>query len=137
MYDASVKTTGPSINECLNPGPKFYQRILNILTRFHVHQVAVTADAEKAFLMVSMVTNDREFLNFLWVNDPAQEVPEAVAHRFTCTQVIFGATASPFLLNATIQHHLELHTKTNGDLVSKVLCSMYVDNLVTGVGLEE
>ena len=41
-------------------------------------------------------------------------------------------TASPFLLNATIRHHLKLHAKTHGDLVSKVLHSMYVDNLVTG-----
>ena len=64
MYDASAQTTGPSLNECLNPGPKFDQNIFDILTRFRVHRVAVTADVEKAFLMISVAAKDREFLFF-------------------------------------------------------------------------
>lgn len=51
---------------------------------------------------------------------------------YRSASVVFGVTASPFLLNATIRHHLELHAKTYGDLVSKVLGSMYVDDVVTG-----
>ena len=130
VYDASAQTTGPSLNECLNPGPKFDQKILDILTRFRVHRVAVTADVEKAFLMISVAAKDREFLRFLWIDDPVQEEPRVVVYR--SARVVFGVTASPFLLNATIRHHLELHAKTHGDLVSKVLRSMYVDDLVTG-----
>ena len=34
VYDASAKTSGPSLNDCLNPGLKFNQRILDILSRF-------------------------------------------------------------------------------------------------------
>ena len=45
---------------------------------------------------------------------------------------MFGVTASPFLLNATLRHHLELHSETYGELVSKVLRSIYVDDIVTG-----
>ena len=37
VYDASAKTSGPSLNDCLNPGPKFDQKILDILNRFRVH----------------------------------------------------------------------------------------------------
>ena len=37
VYDASAKTTLPSLNECLNPGPKFAQKILDIFTHFRVH----------------------------------------------------------------------------------------------------
>ena len=66
---------------------------------------------------------------------PILEIPEVVAYRFT--RVIFEVIASPFLLNATIRHHLELHAKANGDLVSNVLCAMYVDDLVTGAGSDE
>ena len=51
---------------------------------------------------------------------------------YRSARVVFGVTASPILLNATIRHHLELHAKTHGDLVSKVLHSMYVNDLVTG-----
>ena len=34
VYDASAKSSGPSLNECLNSGPKFNQKILDILSRF-------------------------------------------------------------------------------------------------------
>lgn len=54
VYDASAKCDGPSLNECLYTGPKFDQSILDILLRFRTHQVALTADIEKAFLMVTM-----------------------------------------------------------------------------------
>lgn len=49
VYDAS----GSSLNECLHAGPKFDQKILDLLLRFRAHRVAFTADIEKAFLMVS------------------------------------------------------------------------------------
>ena len=51
--------------------------------------------------------------------------------------VVFGVTASFFLLNATIQHHLKLHAKTNGDLVCKRLRSVHVDDFITEVGSNE
>ena len=66
VYDASAR---PSLNECLHTGPKFDQKIFDILLRFRVHRVAVTADVEKAFLMVSMAEKDRDVLCFLWVDD--------------------------------------------------------------------
>jgi hypothetical protein len=53
VYDASAKSGGPSLNECLHKGPKFNQLILDFLLRFRSYRVALTADVEKAFL-----TND-------------------------------------------------------------------------------
>ena len=54
VYDASAKSDGPSLNNCLYTGPKFDQRIMDILQRFCTHKIALTADIEKAFLMISM-----------------------------------------------------------------------------------
>jgi len=55
VCDASARAEGkPSLNEYLHVGPKFNQKLLNILVRFRAHRVAVTADIEKAFLMVSV-----------------------------------------------------------------------------------
>eukprot|EP00731_Ephydatia_muelleri_P025526 Em0017g609a len=135
VYDASSKTDGFSLNDCLNPGPKFDQRILDILCRFRVHRVAVTADIEKAFLLISVAARDRDFLRFLWVDDPTKEEPSLVSYRFT--RVVFGVNASPFLLNATLRHHLELHSESHRDLDPKVLRSIYVDDIVTGSGSNE
>ena len=126
VYDASAKTSGPSLNECLNPGPKFDQRIVDLLSRFRLHRIAVIADIEKAFLMISVAAGDREFLRFLWVDDPSKEDPSVVVYRFA--RVVFGVSSSPFLLNATVRYHLEQHSEAQGDLVSKVLRSIYVDD---------
>jgi hypothetical protein len=49
MYDASVRPGGPSLNDCLYIGPKFNQKIMDILLRFRSYPIALTADIEKAF----------------------------------------------------------------------------------------
>ena len=100
VYDASAKTNGVSLNDCLHAGPKFNQKIVHILLRFRLFRVAITADIEKAFLMVSMREKDRDYLRFLWVDDITQERPAIQVCRFA--RVVFGVSCSPFLLNATI-----------------------------------
>ena len=105
VYDASARSTGPSFNDCLYAGPTFGQNIMNILLRFHIHRVAVIADIEKAFLMVSVSEKDHDALRFLWIHDINAQLPRLVIMRFT--RVVFGVSASPFLLNVTIRRHVE------------------------------
>ena len=135
VYDASAKSDGPSLNQCLHTGPKFNQHILDILLRFRYHRIAVTADIEKAFLMISVTEQDRDVLRFLWVNDIAEDPPEVCLLRFT--RVVFGVSSSPFLLNATIKHHLEQFSESHPDVVSKLIQSAYVDDIVTGASSED
>ena len=94
VYDASAKCDRPSLNECLYTGPKFDQSILDILLRFRTQQVALTADIEKAFLMVSMSEKDRDVLCFLWVDDIKKDPPELCTLRFT--RVVFSVSSSPY-----------------------------------------
>ena len=130
VYDASARTTGPSLNDCLYTGPKFGQSIFDILLRFRFQKVALTGDIEKAFLMVSMDERDRDSLRFLWATDPNVENPEILTLRFS--RVVFGVSSSPFLLNATINHHLETYREMDPVFVDKFLSSIYVDDLVSG-----
>ena len=55
--------------------------------------------------MVSVAGEDRNALRFLWVDDNTAQLPRLVVMRFT--RVVFGVSASPFLLNATIRKHIE------------------------------
>ncbi len=135
VYDASARSEGPSLNDCLHAGPKFDQRILDILLRFRVHRVAVTADIEKAFLMVGIAKEDRDVLRFLWFDDVYADQPNLAQLRFT--RVVFGVTSSPFLLNATIRHHLERYREVQPRLVEKLSKAAYVDDIVTGADNEE
>ena len=63
------------------------------------------------------------------------DASKIIVLRFT--HVVFGVSSSPFLLNATIRHHLEKHAMLHPDLVGKLLKSTYVDDIVTGAGFEE
>ena len=130
VYDASAKSTGPSLNECLYTVPRFGKSIFDIILRFRLQRVALAGDIEKAFLMLSMHKGNRDSLRFLWVSDPHVEPPEVVTLRFT--RVMFGVSSSPFLLNATIKHHMETYCRADPHFVDKFLSSIYVDDLVTG-----
>ena len=130
VYDASAKSHGLSLTECLYIGPKFNQRIFEILLRFRLHNSGFIADVEKAFLMISICKHDRDVLCFLWVKDPHQEPLDIQVLRFK--RVTFGVTASPFLLNATMRYHIESFKPFKHVLVNKLLHSVYVDDVVCG-----
>ena len=135
VYDASSKTSGPSLNECLYKGPKFNQMILDLLIRFRSYRIALVADVEKAFLMISVDGKDRDVLRFIWVDDVLKEEPELRVYRFT--RVVFGVSSSPFLLNATVRYHLERFLGTNEYTVKCLLQSTYVDDVISGAGSKE
>ena len=135
VYDASARSGGPSLNDCLHVGPKFNQKILEILLRFRVHDVAVVADIEKAFLMISINQRDRDALRFLWVSDLDKQPPDICAYRFT--RVVFGVACSPFLLNATLSQHVDKYRTAQPNLVNQLQRSIYVDDVVLGAKTAE
>ena len=130
VYDASAKSEGSSLNECLHIGPKFNQRILEILLRFRFYRVALVADIEKAFLMVSITPKNRDVLRFVWFDNIQSDNPEFRVFRFK--RVVFGVASSPFVLNATVRHHMEGYEESFPSTVAKLLNSMYVDDMVCG-----
>ena len=69
VYDASAKSDGPSLNDCLYSGPSLAENIVDILLRFRCHPTALVGDIEKAFLMINVAAVDRDVLRFLWVDD--------------------------------------------------------------------
>ena len=130
VYNASARAEGPSLNDCLYTGPKFGQSIFNILLRFRLHKVALAGDIEKAFLMVSVDEGDRDSLRFLWTRDLGRDPPDITTLRFA--RVVFGVSSSPFLLNATINHHMETYRNADPSFVDKFLSSIYVDDVSLG-----
>ena len=97
--------TSPSLNDCLESIPPEINDLRNIFINFRRHKLAVCADIEKAFLQVQLEERDRDVTRFLWltnINDPNSEL---TTYRFF-KSVLFGATCSPFILNATISKHL-------------------------------
>ena len=92
----------------------------------------LVADIEKAFLQIAIDEADRDYLRLLWIDDIEKQTPEIQEYRFT--RVIFGAGPSPFLLNATLRHHLKKYFMLEPDVIHRIQKSLYVDELVTGAG---
>jgi hypothetical protein len=72
VYDASAKIdkTSTSLNDCLYKGPSLNPLLFHISLRFRKKRTALVGDIEKAFLNVEVDEADRNFLRFLWLEDP-------------------------------------------------------------------
>ncbi|XP_073944857.1 uncharacterized protein [Choristoneura fumiferana] len=130
VYDASAKTTGQkSLNECLYSGPSMLEDLTALLLKFRTKKIGLIADVEKAFLQVALQDEDRDVTRFLWLKDVNRGATEDNLLHFRFCRVPFGVISSPFLLTATIQHHM---TQSNEELIKTISHKCYVDNLVTG-----
>ena len=131
VYDGSARShkKSLSLNECLEAGPCLVNNLAAVLMRFRMFDVAITADISKAFLQLSLHEDDRDLTRFIWKDngDPDNSLK---IYRFK--RVPFGLTSSPFLLHATIIHHLSQYKNQYPEIVSKLLQSFYVDDMLTG-----
>ena len=131
VYNASAKSSsGTSLNSCLYPGPCLLKTVAEILARFRLYPIALTADIEKAFLMIGIHPSDRDVLRFLWYEDAKSETPEVICYRFC--RVGFGVVSSPFLLNATLVWHIEDYLEDYYEVCTKLLNSLYADDMDSG-----
>ena len=132
VYDASAKSgkESASLNDCLHKGPSLTPLLFDILLRFREKRVALIGDIEKAFLNMEVDKEDRDFLRFLWLDGVSDPSSEIVVYRFC--RVVFGLNASPFLLNATLRHHISKFKDEDPEFVRRMIESFYVDDLVTG-----
>ena len=117
----------PSLNDCTYTGPPLTPGIADILMRFRAHKVGLVADIEKAFLNIAVDEQQRDLMRFLWIDDVRKDDPNIEIYRFC--RVIFGMNCSPFLLNATLWHHVTEDYASDPALAEYILSRLYVDDL--------
>ena len=134
VFDCSAKQDrkSNSLNDCLYSGPSLTEKLGKVLLKFRTNPYAFAADISKAFLRVGLQEDDRDFTRFLWPKDPLDPQSSLVTYRFR--SVLFGATSSPFLLQATLTHHLD---KSESPYAEKIKDSLYVDNVQGTIRSEE
>ena len=135
VYDGSVKSSkeAVSLNDCLSPGPSLTNELVEMLMRFRIHDVVLSGDIQKAFLQIEVAEADRDYLRFLWYDLDGN----LVVYRFA--RVPFGLRCSSFLLNATLQYHMQKHCLEgdNPDLLQLLSRSHYVDDWLVGAKTPE
>ncbi|XP_057297885.1 uncharacterized protein LOC130628870 [Hydractinia symbiolongicarpus] len=130
VFDGSCAIHKPSLNDILYSGPNLLAKVFDILLRFRTNYVALVADIQQAFLNIEIAEKDRNNLLFLWKENPTENDSKLIIYRFL--RVVFGLTCSPFLLNGTIQHHLETYEIICPEITDVLKDDLYVDDLTTG-----
>ena len=101
VFDGSAKSKGPILNECVYKGPSLNPLLFDILLRFRVSNIGLSADIEAAYLQISISLEERDYMRFLWYKDVKRYNP--VVGKFRFTRVFFGASCSQFLLNGVLR----------------------------------
>ena len=58
VFDASAKSmTGVSFNDTLLVGPTVHSYLVDVLLRFRLHQIALTADVSRMYRAVELIVN--------------------------------------------------------------------------------
>ena len=130
VFDASSKLKSqPSLNDILFPGPCLLPLLQEVLLRFRIGKIGLIADIKQAFLQIWIDPNHRDFVRFLWFDDIYKDNPKIVILRFC--RVLFGLTCSPFILNGTINAHLEKFSDYANlkDFIYKFIRDLYVDDV--------
>ena len=105
VFDASAKLSkSPSLNECIYAAPCLLSLVFDILLRFRLQKIVLISDIKQAFLNVGIREEDCDYIRFLWFKGIFSENPQITVYRFLC--LVFGLICSPFLLNATVKHHI-------------------------------
>ena len=130
VFDASVKdSNGLSLNDCMETGPNLIPNLPAVLLRFRRWKFGMSADITKAFLQIKVAGVDKNVHRFIWdVNGQRRFM------RFD--RVVFGNASSPFLLNATLKHHLEPFSESHAHVISELKQNLYVDDWLSGADHE-
>lgn len=131
VFDASSHAEGcPSLNDCLLAGPNLNPDLLDVLVKFRLHKIAFTADITKAFLQIALAEKEKDAVRFLWLHgSPTDDKKNDIRIMRMC-RVVFGVSPSPFLLAATIRHHIQQKESEQPKAVEALRESLYVDDFI-------
>ena len=132
IFDASAhERGGKSLNQYLHTGPTLLCQIVDILLRSCFKRNIVIADIRQAFLNIEISEDHKDFLRFLLLDK--DDHSRVQMYRFN--RGVFGVNSLPFILCATIIHHMNEVKARNPDLtalVDQFLRDLYMDDETTG-----
>nr|XP_042912874.1 uncharacterized protein LOC122272903 [Parasteatoda tepidariorum] len=116
-----------SLNDSLESGINLYPNLLDIILKFRENQVAFCGDLEKAYHMIEIAEDDRNYLKFLWFSDETDNSKRILQFN----RLPFGLTTSSFVLACVLKFHIRKF-KVDQPNCYEMLNSLYVDDLYYG-----
>ena len=135
VFDCAAQHHGVSLNSKVLLGPDLTNKLVGVLTRFRLHQVALMADVEAMFHQVRVKTDDQDALRFLWwPQGKRSEAPQA----YQMTVHLFEGTWLPscctYAMHRTVQNHEHQFSESACETVRR---NFYVDDCLKSVSSVE
>lgn len=133
VFDASSKdSSGNSLNDFLEVGPKLLPEIFKILIHFRTYRIAFTADVEKMFRQILVTASHRDYQRIVWRFE--EQKPISTYHLNTVT---YGTACAPYLAIKTL-HKLAEDCQVENPRISKIIReNFYMDDLLCGASSPE
>ena len=78
--------------------------LCGLVMRFKLHNIAIVADIEKAFLQIGLQQSERDVTIFLWLQDCDHiRFDSSNMQEYHFCRVRFGVISSPFIQGATVE----------------------------------
>ena len=134
VFDCSAEYKGESLNHHLLQGPDMINNLTGILCRFREERVAFMCDIGSMFHQVGVNVEHRNFLRFLWWDNPQLDMPS----DYRMTVHLFGAKSSPscvnFALKTTAIRFETEHVRAAADFIRD---DFYVDDGLKSVSSQQ
>ena len=127
VFDGSAKTEpkGPSLNDTLMVGPKIQDDLFDIILRFRLHRVALSADVAKMYRQVKLDADHRDFHRILWRFKPSEPI-----QHLRMTRVTYGLASSAYHAVSCLQ--AVVSNETDKDVARAIIEDFYMDDLLSG-----
>ena len=135
VFDCAAQHLGVSLNSKVLQGPDLANKLVGVLTRFRLHQIALMAVVEAMFHQVRVEADDQDAIRFQWCpQGNRSEAPRA----YRMTVHLFGGTWSPscctYAMHRTVQDYAHQFSRTACETVRR---NFYVDDCLKSVSSME
>ena len=128
VFDTSARSSSnTSLNDILQVGPTIHSPLIDVLLRFRLHRIALTADVSKMYRAIVLAESDRDLHRFVWRSHPDDPLRD-----YRMTRVTFGVSASSFAANMSVKQNALDHKLDCPKAAEVVETSFYVDDCLTG-----
>lgn len=127
VFDASAKTsTGVSLNDIQLTGPRLQDDLVDLIMRFRMGKVAMTADVCKMFPQVRVAEEQWDLQRIFWREGKAQELKE-----YHLVRITFGMASSTYNAVKAMQHCATSYQATHPLAYEAVMKAFYVDDFLS------
>ena len=114
-------------------GPNIHPPPLtDVLLRFLLHRIALTADVSKMYRAVELVESDKDFHRFVWRSNQSKPLVD-----YRMSRVTFGVSASSFVVNMAVKQNACNLASKYPRAAKAVESSTYVDDCLSGADTVE